>query len=107
MRLTKATLKRLIKEELLKESMYAGFGDGYESRTVDDLVGELSEIHRQLHEFLGFGVEADPRASKLYEKLGEIVGELQERQPIVTDDPTEADTEKDDIAALDRAHGKY
>ena len=38
MRLTKATLKRLIKEELLKESMYAGFGAGYESRTVDELV---------------------------------------------------------------------
>ena len=91
MKLTKAALKRLIKEELLKESMYSGMSGGRDSRTVDELVDELSEIHRQLHEFLGFGVATDPKAEKLYDQLGEIVGELQERQPIVTQDTEDAE----------------
>ena len=44
MKLTKATLKSLIKEELLKESSGMGMSGGRDLKTVGELVEELSEI---------------------------------------------------------------
>ena len=79
MKLTKAALKSLIKKELLKESSGMGMSGGRDLKTVDELVEELSEIHRQLHEFIGFGVATDPKVEKLYQQLGDVVAELQER----------------------------